>query len=276
MKRLLIITLFLLPVLAFTSGCGPVAAQTGDTVEVNYTGKLTDGTVFDSTSGGEPYEFTLGQGQVIPGFEQAVTGMKIGESKTVSIPADEAYGPRRDDLIVEVNRDELPPDIDPQVGMQLQTDHAGGILVVTITGVSETTVTVDANHPLAGQDLTFDIELVGLGASQGGTASSGLASMSLQQALASGRPTLAEFSSDTCLPCKQMKPILETLAAEQEGRLNVVLVDVYEQPELSQEYNILAVPTQIFFDGGGEEVSRHVGFWSREQIDARLNEIGIE
>ena len=154
LKHHLILVGLILLAVVFMAGCGgPAAAQTGDTVRVNYTGRLADGTVFDSSSGSEPYEFTLGQGQVIPGFEQAVIGMKAGESKTVTIPVDEAYGPRRDDLIVEVGRDKLPPDINPQVGMQLQGSQG----VVTIVGVSETTVTIDANHPLAGMALRLHL-----------------------------------------------------------------------------------------------------------------------
>jgi len=136
-------------------------AENGDVVQVHYTGKLADGTVFDSSVGREPLEFTLGAGQMIPGFEQAVLGMKVGESKTVTIPANEAYGPRLDDLIAEVLRERLPSDLTPEVGQQLGMNRPdGGVSIVTITGVSDNTVTIDANHPLAGEDLTFEIELV--------------------------------------------------------------------------------------------------------------------
>lgn len=136
-------------------------AKDGDTVKVNYTGMLADGTVFDTSEGREPLEFTLGQGQLLPGFEKTVIGMKAGESKTVNIPADEAYGPYRDDLVLVMGRDQLPEDLDPEVGQQLQaTQPDGSTIVVTVTAVTETTVTVDANHPLAGKDLTFKIELV--------------------------------------------------------------------------------------------------------------------
>ena len=136
-------------------------ARNGNIVQVHYTGTLKDGTVFDTSVGGEPLEFTLGEGQVIPGFEQAVLGMKIGESKTVTIPADDAYGPQRDDLILVMNREELPTGLNPEVGQQLQMTRAdGGISIVTVTDVSDTTITVDANHPLAGKDLTFEIELM--------------------------------------------------------------------------------------------------------------------
>ncbi len=136
-------------------------AENGDVVQVHYTGKLADGTVFDSSVGREPLESTLGAGQIIPGFEQAVLGMKVGESKTVTIPAAEAYGPRFDDMLVEIPRDRLPSGKTPEVGQQLGVNRAdGGVTIVTITGVSDNTVTIDANHPLAGKDLTFEIELV--------------------------------------------------------------------------------------------------------------------
>jgi peptidylprolyl isomerase len=142
-------------------GCGAAAAKNGDTVQVNYTGKLADGTVFDSSIGREPLEFTLGEGQMIPGFEKAVLGMKVGEKKTVTIPVDEAYGPHRDDLIVEVPREKLPSDLTPEVGQQLvMTRPDGAKMIVTITSVSDNSVMIDANHPLAGKDLTFEIELV--------------------------------------------------------------------------------------------------------------------
>ncbi|MDZ7714987.1 MAG: peptidylprolyl isomerase [Balneolaceae bacterium] len=135
----------------------------GDTVKVHYTGKLGDGTVFDtSREREEPLEFTLGQGQLIPGFEKAVVGMDVGDSTSVDIPSDEAYGERRDDLEIEVPKAELPDNVDPQVGMQLQMQQQqnGQAIPVQITDVGEENVTLDANHPLAGKDLTFDIELV--------------------------------------------------------------------------------------------------------------------
>jgi peptidylprolyl isomerase len=257
----------------FTTGCGgPAAAQTGDAVKVNYTGRIADGTVFDSSVGGEPYEFTLGQGQVIPGFDQAVIGMKVGESKTVTISFDKAYGPRRDDLIAEVGRDQLPPEIDPQVGMQLQGSQG----VVTIVGVSETTVTIDANPPLAGQDLTFDIELVEIGASEQSTTSSDLTALPLPQALTNGKLTLAEFGRGTCIPCKQMKPILEKMALDYQDRMNVCIISIDEYRDLTNSYNIMAIPTQIGFDSSGKEIFRHVGFWSEEEIVAQLKKSGIE
>ena len=147
------------------SGCSgehdTTQAKNGNTVQVHYTGTLSDGTIFDTSVGREPLEFTLGEGQMIPGFEQAVLGMEIGESKTVTIPANDAYGPRRDDLTLVVDREELPTDLNPEVGQQLQiTVEGGGTGVVTVTDVSDTTITIDANHPLAGQELTFEIELL--------------------------------------------------------------------------------------------------------------------
>jgi len=142
-------------------GCNAPQAGNGDTVQVNYTGKLADGTVFDSSVGREPLEFTLGAAQVIPGFEKAVFGMKVGEKKTVTIPVDEAYGPRRDDMVGELPREKLPSDLAPEVGQQLiMARPDGGKTIGTIISVSDNTVTIDANHPLAGKDLTFEIELV--------------------------------------------------------------------------------------------------------------------
>ena len=260
------------------TGCGgPAIAKTGDTVKVHYTGKLADGTVFDTSAGSEPLEFTLGQGKVITGFEEAVLGMQVGESKTVIIPVDEAYGPRRDDMILEVSRDELPDDLEPEVGMQLQSSQPdGSVIIFTITEVSDTTIKVDGNHPLAGQDLTFVIELVEIGESQSDTTESGLTSLPLEQALGNGLPTIAELGSSTCIPCKQMKPLLEELAAEYEGKLNVVIVEIYEHRELAQQYGIMAIPTQIVFNSSGKEITRHIGFWPREEIIAQLKEMGIE
>jgi len=136
-------------------------AKDGDTVKVHYTGKFEDGTVFDSTDGREPLEFTLGNGQLIAGFEKALIGMNPGESKTSNIPQDEAYGPRNEEMKQVVERNQLPPDLDPQVGMQLQVKTPEDqTLIVSIAEVSDTHVTLDANHPLAGKDLNFDIQLV--------------------------------------------------------------------------------------------------------------------
>lgn len=137
----------------------------GDTVKVHYTGKLTeDGTVFDSSREREPLEFTLGEGQLIPGFEEAVIGMKEGEDTTIELSSKDAYGERREDLELEVSKDDLPDNIEPEEGMQLQMQQQenGQAIPVQITAVEDEFVKLDANHPLAGQDLTFDIELVEL------------------------------------------------------------------------------------------------------------------
>ena len=132
-----------------------------DTVKVHYTGTTDDGVVFYSSREREPLEFTMGQGQLIPGFENAVEGMKVGDSAKVRIPSEEAYGEVRDDMVVDINRSQIPPDINPEVGMVLQMQQPDGSpLNVTIREVNDDSVKLDANHPLAGQALTFDIELV--------------------------------------------------------------------------------------------------------------------
>ena len=136
-------------------------AKAGDTVRIHYTGTLEDGTQFDSSSGREPLEFALGSGQVIPGFDSAVSGMSVGESKTVTISPKNAYGERHEQLVQQVPRDILPEDLDPAIGMQLQSQSPDGqVMNLVITEVVEDTITVDANHPLSGQALTFAIELV--------------------------------------------------------------------------------------------------------------------
>lgn len=136
-------------------------AKQGDTVKVHYTGKLQDGNVFDSSVNREPLEFTLGAGNMIPGFEQAVQGMSIGEKKTAEIPSEQAYGEKREDMIISVPRENVPGDIEPEVGQQLAIQQQGGQQVpVTVTEVTEEKVVLDANHPLAGKDLVFEIELV--------------------------------------------------------------------------------------------------------------------
>ncbi|MDA8174146.1 MAG: peptidylprolyl isomerase [Nitrospiraceae bacterium] len=138
-------------------------AKKGDKVKVNYTGKFDDGTVFDSSAGRSPLEFTLGRRQVIKGFDDAVDGMEIGQSKTVCIPSADAYGERRDDLVARFRRDQFPPSIKPEVGLNLSMRQPdGGMIDVMITEVSDTVVVVDANHPLAGKDLTFDVQLVAI------------------------------------------------------------------------------------------------------------------
>ena len=136
-------------------------AKAGDTVRIHYTGTLDDGTQFDSSAGREPLEFTVGSGQVIPGFDKAVEGMAVGDSKKVNIPAEDAYGPRHDQLVQEVPRDALPDDLEPEVGMGLQAQGPEGqVMDLTVTAVAEDSITVDGNHPLAGQALNFDLELV--------------------------------------------------------------------------------------------------------------------
>jgi len=139
------------------------SAKNGDAIKVHYAGRLADGTPFDSSLGGEPLELTLGKGDVIPGFDQALIGMSVGEKKTVIIPAEQAYGPHIKELVMELPRKDLPGDLDFSIGRQLEvTQDEGESFLVEITAVSETTVTLDANHPLAGKDLTFDVELVAI------------------------------------------------------------------------------------------------------------------
>jgi peptidylprolyl isomerase len=140
------------------------AAQKGDKVKVHYTGKLDDGSVFDSSEGSSPLEFTLGQGQVIPGFDRGVVGMEPGESRTLNIPVDQAYGPQQADRMFEIDRADLPPNVPLQVGMRLRGNQPGGRAVeVTVVEFDDARVKMDANHPLAGKDLTFDIQLVEIG-----------------------------------------------------------------------------------------------------------------
>jgi peptidylprolyl isomerase len=137
--------------------------KTGDTVKVHYTGRLNDGTVFDTSVKRGPLEFTVGQHQVVPGFEQAVLGMSVGENKTSVIPADQAYGQRDERLIVHMPRNRLPQDLDLEVEDRLQMRRPDGeIINVTVSEITDDTVVLDGNHFLAGEDLTFDIELIGL------------------------------------------------------------------------------------------------------------------
>lgn len=138
-----------------------VQARPGDQVKVHYTGRLTDGTEFDSSVNREPLVFTLGEGQMIPGFEQAVLGMALGESKTTTIQADEAYGPHHPERMMAVERHHLPPDLQPEIGQHLHMRRQDGSEVtVVVAAITETEVTLDANHPLAGHDLIFEITLV--------------------------------------------------------------------------------------------------------------------
>jgi len=136
-------------------------AAAGKTVRFHYTGSLADGTVFDSSTERDPLEVTLGAGQIIPGVDQALTGMAPGEDKKVTLPADEAYGPHRDELIHEVGRERLSPEMNVSVGDRLEgTDASGRRLQLTVVDVNDQAVKLDANHPLAGEDLTFELKLV--------------------------------------------------------------------------------------------------------------------
>ena len=136
-------------------------AKIGDTVRVHYMGKLDDGTVFDTTMTHEPVEFTIGSRQVIPGFEQAVIGLEPGESVTVRVPALKAFGAYRPEMVQSVHPSQLPDGMEPEVGQQLQVPRSDGQpFLVRVTEVSDASITLDANHPLAGQDLTFNVRLV--------------------------------------------------------------------------------------------------------------------
>jgi peptidylprolyl isomerase len=136
-------------------------AKDGDKVKVHYTGTLGDGTVFDSSIGKDTLEFTIGECEVIPGFEDAVIGMEPGNSKDIVIAAEDAYGPKRDELIMEVEREQFPADLDPQVGMNLELRRDDSrTMFVTVAAVSADMITLDANHPLAGKHLNFNIQLV--------------------------------------------------------------------------------------------------------------------
>ena len=138
--------------------------KTGDTVKVHYHGRLTDGTTFDSSEGREPLEFKVGSGQVIKGFDDGVTGMEVGEKKTINIPVDQAHGAKNEEMVVNFPRTNFPEDLNPEVGMQLNmTNGSGQVIPVVIVEVGEEEVVLDANHPLAGQDLIFDLELVSIG-----------------------------------------------------------------------------------------------------------------
>lgn len=135
--------------------------KNGDNVKVHYTGKLNDGTVFDSSEGGNPLEFSVGSGQVIAGFEEGVVGMKVGESKVIEIPVEKAYGARNDAMVIQAPIEQVPPDLNPELGMRLEMGGANGeILRVVVTEITDTHITLDANPPLAGKDLIFEIEVV--------------------------------------------------------------------------------------------------------------------
>lgn len=138
-----------------------VKAKVGDTVKVHYIGKLQDGVPFDSSMGGEPLEMVLGSQRFIPGFEEAVVGMSPGESKTVKIPPEKGYGRYREDRVIKIDKKDLPEDVVPQEGMTLEIcSPSGAIIPMQVTEISGNTVTLDANHPLVEQTLTFEIQLL--------------------------------------------------------------------------------------------------------------------
>ena len=136
-------------------------AQKGDTVAVHYTGKLDDGEVFDSSRDRDPLEFEVGSGQVIPGFDRAVEGLEVGETREITLDPEEGYGEPREDLVVDVDRSQFPAESEPEVGRQVQVQVAPDQnRVATITGIEDDSITLDLNHPLAGKQLTFDVELL--------------------------------------------------------------------------------------------------------------------
>ena len=135
-------------------------AKSGDTVRVHYTGTLDDGQQFDSSRGGDPLTFTLGEDNVIAGFDEAVSGMEVGDEKRVTIPAEQAYGPRREELTLRVPREELPSDLQLREGAQLRMEQGDQVMIVTVRTLDDESVTLDANHALAGEALTFDLQLV--------------------------------------------------------------------------------------------------------------------
>ena len=138
-------------------------AKENDKVKVHYKGTLSNGEVFDSSEGREPLEFTLGAGQMIPGFDKGVHGMEVEETKTITIPAADAYGEPREELKQEVQKSQLPPEIKPEVGLKLVTQAPNGQQIpLVVTEVKEDSIVVDSNHPLAGKDLTFEITLVSI------------------------------------------------------------------------------------------------------------------
>ncbi|MBU0967863.1 MAG: peptidylprolyl isomerase [Proteobacteria bacterium] len=136
-------------------------AKKGDKVKIHYTGKLNDGTVFDSSADRDPLGFTIGGGQVIPGFEEAVIGMSQGDSKNVKIPVDKAYGQRNEELLMPFPKDQVPPGLNPEVGQKLQLSGPNGEpVMVSVASITDEHIILDANPPLAGEELNFDIELV--------------------------------------------------------------------------------------------------------------------
>lgn len=137
------------------------SVKNGNTVKVHYTGRFEDGIIFDSSVGGDPLEFTLGGHEVIQGFEEAALGMNIGDKKTVSIKPEDAYGPYNESLVVEMPKEYIPEDVSPELGMRLIiVDNNGEELPVVVSEIHEDAIRLDANHPLAGKTLVFDIELI--------------------------------------------------------------------------------------------------------------------
>ena len=138
--------------------------KNGDKISVHYTGKLADGSIFDSTAGEEPFVFTLGEDDLIDGFLNALQSMSVGEKKTVTIEVDDAYGEWHEDMVIEVPRSEMPDDLELEIGDELEvTDEEDEPMIVTVSEMSDTTVTLDGNPALAGEVLTFDLELVAIG-----------------------------------------------------------------------------------------------------------------
>jgi peptidylprolyl isomerase len=168
MKKFTLIYILIIICTLLLAGCGgggsDQAAKEGDTVSVHYIGTLEDGTQFDSSyERGEPLTFTLGAGQMIPGFENAVLGMKVGETKTVTLPPEEAYGEYRTDLIITLDRDQFPEDMELTIGKRIPLQNsAGQQFMATIIEIGTSTVTVDANHELSGKTLIFEIELISI------------------------------------------------------------------------------------------------------------------
>lgn len=136
-------------------------AQIGDKVSLHYVGKLDDGTIFDSSLNTQPLEFTIGDGSIIPGFEEAIVGMSEGEKKTFSVEAENAYGPYFNERVITISKSQLPPELDPQIGDKLQGQQPdGSVVLFSVIGKEEDQITLDGNHPLAGKNLNFEIELI--------------------------------------------------------------------------------------------------------------------
>ena len=135
--------------------------KNGDTVKVHYHGRLTNGTTFDSSEGRAPLEFKVGAGMVIKGFENGVLDMQVGDKKTIHIPVDQAYGPKSDEMIMDFPKENIPADLNPEVGMELQMSNPQvQVFQVKVAAIGDEFITLDANHALAGEDLVFDLELI--------------------------------------------------------------------------------------------------------------------